>query len=125
MKKLLFWALAFVAMAACAPKEAAPVKKDMCVQMYSARSILNKDNYADVLAPGERGGKMTYIEGVPQNVFAFSRVKDGHEIRVYANLSITPTEVSLPAGYQNAMSGRDVDSSTSVLAPWSFVILGK
>ncbi len=93
--------------------------------MFYERLIKMRHNYADVLAPGERGGKMTYIEGVPQNVFAFSRVKDGHEIRVYANLSITPTEVSLPAGYQNAMSGRDVDSSTSVLAPWSFVILGK
>ena len=34
---------------ACAPKEQAPQKKDMCVQMYSARSILNNGNYADVL----------------------------------------------------------------------------
>ncbi len=49
MKRLLFWAFAFVAMAACAPKEAAPVKKDMCVQMYSARSILNNGNYAELL----------------------------------------------------------------------------
>ena len=49
MKKLVF-ALALAAMAfSCAPKETAPVKKDMCVQMYSARSILNPDNYADVL----------------------------------------------------------------------------
>lgn len=38
-----------VAIPSCAPKEAAPVKKDMCVQMYSARSILNHDNYADIL----------------------------------------------------------------------------
>ena len=45
-------ALAFAAMMAfpsCAPKDAAPVKKDMCVQMYSARSILTTENYADVL----------------------------------------------------------------------------
>ena len=51
MRKL-FFALALVAMtvfSACAPKEAAPVKKDMCVQMYSARSILNTENYADIL----------------------------------------------------------------------------
>ena len=41
--------LAMVAIPSCAPKEAAPVKKDMCVQMYSARSILNHDNYADIL----------------------------------------------------------------------------
>ena len=51
MRKL-FFALALAAMtvfSACAPKEAASVKKDLCVQMYSARSILTHDNYADVL----------------------------------------------------------------------------
>ena len=49
--KIVSLTLAAVAMAfaACSPGEQAPVKKDMCVQMYSARSILNKDNYADVL----------------------------------------------------------------------------
>jgi len=41
--------LAMVAIPSCGPKETAPVKKDMCVQMYSARSILNHDNYADIL----------------------------------------------------------------------------
>ena len=38
-----------MAMPACAPKDAAPVKKDMCVQMYSARSIITNENYAEVL----------------------------------------------------------------------------
>ena len=38
-----------LAIPACAPKEEASVKKNMCVQMYSARSILNTDNYADIL----------------------------------------------------------------------------
>ena len=33
----------------CGPKEAAPVQKDMCVQMYSARSIINHDNYGELL----------------------------------------------------------------------------
>ncbi|MBR1489217.1 MAG: sugar phosphate isomerase/epimerase [Bacteroidales bacterium] len=50
--KISILSLALLAMAvtpSCAPKEAAPVKKDMCVQMYSARSILNHDNYADIL----------------------------------------------------------------------------
>ena len=41
--------LALVAIPSCGPKEATPVKKDMCVQMYSARSILNHDNYGDLL----------------------------------------------------------------------------
>ncbi len=48
--KRVFLAFAAVMMAlACAPKEQTPQKKDMCVQMYSARSILNNGNYADVL----------------------------------------------------------------------------
>ncbi len=45
-------ALAFAAMMvlpSCAGTEGAAPKKDMCVQMYSARSILNHDNYAEVL----------------------------------------------------------------------------
>ena len=41
--------LALVAVPACAPKEQAPVKKDMCVQMYSARSLITTENYADIL----------------------------------------------------------------------------
>ena len=48
---MLMGCAAFMALQSCGPKqqEAAPVKKDMCVQMYSARSILNHDNYADIL----------------------------------------------------------------------------
>ena len=41
--------LAMAALPSCAPKEAAPVKKDMCVQMYSARSLITTENYADIL----------------------------------------------------------------------------
>ena len=49
MKKV-FLALALVAMTACASSgEGSSPRKDMCVQMYSARSILNHDNYADIL----------------------------------------------------------------------------
>jgi sugar phosphate isomerase/epimerase len=52
MKKLFIIVLgfaAFVAVQSCGPKEAAPVKKDMAVQMYSARSIINHDNYGELL----------------------------------------------------------------------------
>ena len=48
MKKV-FLALALVAMTACASTEGASPRKDMCVQMYSARSILTHENYADLL----------------------------------------------------------------------------
>ena len=49
MKKV-FLALALVAMTACASSgEGSSPRKDMCVQMYSARSILTHENYADLL----------------------------------------------------------------------------
>ena len=41
--------LAVAALPSCGAGEQAPVKKDMCVQMYSARSILTTENYADIL----------------------------------------------------------------------------
>ena len=50
--KVRFILLALLAMAgvsACGPKEAAPVKKDMCIQMYSARSLITPENYPDIL----------------------------------------------------------------------------
>ena len=46
---ILLTLLAMVAIPACGPKEEAPVKKDMCVQMYSARSLITTENYADIL----------------------------------------------------------------------------
>lgn len=49
MRKSLIALVAMMALAACAPRETAPLKKDMCVQMYSARSILSTENYADIL----------------------------------------------------------------------------
>ena len=50
--KVRFILLALLAMAcvsACGPKEKAPVKKDMCIQMYSARSLITPENYPDIL----------------------------------------------------------------------------
>ena len=41
--------VALMAAASCSTKDTASVKKDMCVQMYSARSILTHENYADLL----------------------------------------------------------------------------
>ncbi|MBQ4389192.1 MAG: sugar phosphate isomerase/epimerase [Bacteroidales bacterium] len=49
-RSFLYLSLALMAfLPSCSSGETAPVKKDMCVQMYSARSILNRDNYADIL----------------------------------------------------------------------------
>ena len=52
MKKIISMIMgcaALLALSSCGPKEKAPVKKDMAVQMYSARSIINHDNYGELL----------------------------------------------------------------------------
>ena len=52
MKKIVSMIMgcaALLALSSCGPKEKAPVKKDMAVQMYSARSIINHDNYGELL----------------------------------------------------------------------------
>ena len=80
---------------------------------------------AEALAPGERGGKLTYVEGVPENVLAFSRKAGKQEVFVFANLGTEPAQVLLPTGYKDAMSGEPVKDGSCVLAPWGFVILSK
>ena len=46
---ILLTLLAMAGLCACGPKEKAPVKKDMCIQMYSARSLITPENYPDIL----------------------------------------------------------------------------
>ena len=80
---------------------------------------------AKALAPGERGGKLTYIEGVPENVLAFTRKNGKQTVHVFANLGTEPAEVLLPTGFRDAMSGEPVRNGSCVLAPWGFVILSR
>ena len=36
-----------LASACCGGGDSAPVRKDLCIQMYSARSLINHDNYKE------------------------------------------------------------------------------
>ena len=50
--KVRFLLLALAVMAvipSCCSREKAPAKKDMCIQMYSARSLITPENYPDIL----------------------------------------------------------------------------
>ena len=58
------------------------------------------------LFAGERGGRMQYIEGVPEGVLAFSRSVKGNTVKVWANL--TPDAVELADGRSLAAWGYDV-----------------
>jgi glycosidase len=52
---------------------------------YKELTTLRHNNPA--LAAGERGGKIEYIDTVPEGVFAFSRAVEGNKVTVYANLT--------------------------------------
>ena len=68
---------------------------------------LKHDNPA--LAAGEKGGRIKYIEGEPESVFAFSRAVKGNKVSVWANLS--DEAVTLADGHQ--------------LTPWGYVIVAE
>ena len=54
-------------------------------EFYKSMTTLRHNNKA--LSAGERGGKIEYIEDVPQGVFAFKRTVEGNTVTVYANLT--------------------------------------
>ncbi|MBQ5844579.1 MAG: alpha-amylase [Alistipes sp.] len=55
---------------------------------YKSLTTLRHENIA--LAAGEKGGKIQYIDDVPQGVFAFTRSVEGNSVTVYANLTNQP-----------------------------------
>ena len=57
-------------------------------EFYKSMTTLRHNNKA--LSAGERGGKIEYIEDVPQGVFAFKRAVEGNTVTVYANLTKEP-----------------------------------
>ena len=46
---ILLALVALVVIPSCCSKEKAPARKDMCIQMYSARSLITPENYPDIL----------------------------------------------------------------------------
>lgn len=59
---------------------------------YKEMIALRHNNKA--LSAGERGGKIEYIEDVPQGVFAFTRAVEGNSVTVYANLTKEPISIN-------------------------------
>lgn len=60
-------------------------EKNEYADFYKSLTSLRHNNKA--LAAGEKGGKIEYIEGVPEGVFAFTRSVEGNKVTVYANLT--------------------------------------
>ena len=60
-------------------------KANEYAEFYKSLTTLRHNNPA--LAAGERGGKIEYIDAVPEGVFAFRRAVEGNSVTVYANLT--------------------------------------
>ena len=48
------------------------------------------------LQAGEKGGKMVYLENMPENVLGFTREVEGNKVTVLVNLSSEPVSVATP-----------------------------
>lgn len=80
------------------------------------------------LSAGERGARISYIEGVPESVLAFSRKASDDEVVVVANLSAEPQDcpLTLDGSYVDAFTGAAFEGETTArLAPWGWLLLSK
>lgn len=79
------------------------------------------------LASGERGGEAVWVEGLPENVLAFTRTAGDNTVLCLFNLSAEPVEFTVPAAiagdYTCAWTGEDyplVEGDTMPLAAWQW-----
>ena len=99
---------------------------------YTKLNALKKNNPA--LNAGADGGMMLQIsEGQNDNVFAFSREKDGNQVVVVLNLSNQPQSFKIKGTqisglYENAFSNQAMDLNENLglgLKPWGYLVFVK
>ena len=86
------------------PNEWTAFYKDLCTMRHNNPA----------LAAGERGGGIVYLEGQPENVFAFTRTAGGNTVVGLFNLSNEPVAVEL--------SDRKI---TADLAAWEYLLFSE
>ena len=91
-------------MPSLAPNEWTEFYKNLCTMRHNN----------PVLAAGERGGGIVYLEGQPENVFAFTRTAGGNTVVGLFNLSNEPVAVEL--------SDRKI---TADLAAWEYLLFSE
>lgn len=86
------------------------------------------------LASGERGGRIEYVEGVPENVLAFTRQTDGNKVLCLFNLSAEPVTIVVPEALAGTYKRIDVADSAECtldaggqieLAAWDYAVMNQ
>ena len=99
---------------------------------YTKLNALKKNNPA--LNAGADGGMMLQIsEGQNDNVFAFSREKDGNQVVVILNLSKHPQSFNIKGTqisglYENAFNNKAINLNEGIglgLKPWGYLVFVK
>ena len=96
---------------------------------YKALTKFRHEN--KVLAAGENVAPMEYVEGITEQVFAFTREKDGNTVVGLFNFSSKPVKFALPksiAGEYNCYCGqaKTLEAGELVELPaWGFMLLSK
>ena len=96
---------------------------------YKALTSFRHEN--KVLAAGENVAPMEFVEGITEQVFAFTREKDGNTVVGLFNFSSKPVKFALPksiAGEYNCYCGqaKTLEAGELVELPaWGFMLLAK
>ena len=84
---------------------------------------------AKVLAPGEQGAPLVYLENDNPNVFAFSRGEGKNKIIVVVNLSSEPASANIPLDgkYYSAFGGQEYSpkAESFELGAWQYCLMSK
>ncbi len=81
------------------------------------------------LMAGEKGGELVYVEGVPENVLAFSREVEGNKVTVVVNLSAESVLVNTPCQHcpceQKLAHLAELSAEGLTLGPWGYSVCVK
>ena len=81
------------------------------------------------LMSGEKGGKLVYLENMPENVLAFSREVEGNKVTVIVNLSAEAVEVATPCANcscnQVLSHAAELNEGALALGAWGYSVCVK
>ena len=89
------------------------------------RTLVSLRHDNPCLDAGDRTGLFSYLEGYPEQVFAFERAKGSDKVVVLANLGgeAVPYDLSLEGKYRNPFTGEVSRKFSGELPAWGYLVL--
>ena len=89
------------------------------------RTLVSLRHDNPCLDAGDRTGSFSYLEGYPEQVFAFERAKGSDKVVVLANLGgeAVPYDLSLEGKYRNPFTGEVSRKFSGELPAWGYLVL--